>query len=49
MDIVYHVSEVTFLLLAGGLIFWLNTPSAQAGTETARAPVYVKENERLRR
>ena len=49
MDIVYHVSEVTFLLLAGGLIFWFHTPSAHAGSETARAPVYIKENERLRR
>lgn len=48
MDIVYHVSEVLFFLLTGGMIVWIITHNQPAQPEMAKAPVYVREREDLR-
>jgi hypothetical protein len=45
MDLVYHVSEVTFLILTSALVGWIALQPISQERQTARAPVYVKEDE----
>lgn len=41
MDTLYHVSEVTFFLLTGGMIYWLIANNQPAQPEPAPSWVHV--------
>jgi len=47
MDIFYHLSEVTFFLLTGGMVVWIIAHNPPEQPEVAPAPVYVRESEEL--
>ncbi|MGE3725482.1 MAG: hypothetical protein AB7I41_08030 [Candidatus Sericytochromatia bacterium] len=45
MDTLYHVSEVTFFLLTGGMIYWLIANNQPAQPEPAPALVRISTPE----
>ncbi len=45
MDTLYHVSEVTFFLLTGGMIYWLIANNQPAQPEPAPSLVRISTHE----
>jgi hypothetical protein len=45
MDALYHVSEVTFFILTGGMIFWLIANNQPAQPEPAPVLVRVSQTD----